>query len=320
MATIGNDIQKAKQHLDQGELVAIPTETVYGLAGNALQEKSVLQIFKAKNRPHFDPLIVHIPRVEDVMKYAAEFPDKAKKLAAAFWPGPLTLVLKKKVVIPDLVTSGMDSVAIRIPRHPVTLKLLQTLDYPLTAPSANPFGYISPTSAQHVNDQLGEKVAYILDGGPCHIGLESTIVSFTHDAPVILRKGGLSKEDIEACIGPIEENDHSSSKPQAPGMLQSHYAPSKKIILYRSDEELKNIEHPEKTGVICFQQAPTHLPEEHIKVLSASGSLDEAARNLFSYLRYMDMLEIDLILVEQVPNHGIGRAINDRLKRATAKK
>ena len=189
MAEIGKDIEKSAALLASGELVAIPTETVYGLAGNALDEKAVVQIFKSKNRPRFDPLIVHVAGIDQVYNYVESIPEELKALAEAFWPGPLTLLLTKKSIIPDLVTSGLGKVGVRVPNHALTLSLLERLDFPLAAPSANPFGYISPTSASHVQDHLGDKLAYILDGGHCEVGLESTIVGMEEGQVIIYRLG-----------------------------------------------------------------------------------------------------------------------------------
>lgn len=320
MATIGVDIAEAKQHLEAGELVAIPTETVYGLAANALNEEAVAKIFKAKNRPSFDPLIVHTNSIEKVERVVEEIPANAIKLVQTFWPGPLTILLKKKSIVPDLVTSGLDSVAVRIPSHPLTLELLSQLDFPLAAPSANPFGYVSPTEAQHVEAQLGDKVSYILDGGTCRVGVESTIVSFLNEEPRVLRLGGLAVEKIEAVIGPVEVNQHSSSRPAAPGMLKSHYAPGKSIELINDFDWSKQSDFSE-IGTIVFKNTLENIPLQNQLILSKSGDLDEAARNLFSALRFLDQNpNIRTILTEFVPNEGLGRAINDRLKRATAHK
>lgn len=320
MAEIGKDIAKAKNHLESGNLVAIPTETVYGLAANAFDQEAVTKIFKAKNRPSFDPLIVHTNSLEKIETFVQEIPELAKKLVNTFWPGPLTILLKKKPVIPDLVTSGLDSVAVRIPNHPMTLELLSKLDFPVAAPSANPFGYISPTMAEHVNAQLGEKVSYILDGGTCEVGVESTIVSFLNEKPRVLRLGGLAVEKIESVIGPVEINQHSSSTPAAPGMLKSHYSPGKSIVLI-NDFPLNNEMNYAQIGAIVFNTPLENIPLENQLILSKSGDLDEAARNLFSSLRLLDQNpNIKTILTAFVPNEGLGRAINDRIKRATAKK
>lgn len=313
MAETGTDIQKAKALLESGELVAIPTETVYGLAGNALNNLAIAKIFEVKDRPAFDPLIIHVPDLLRASRYVQEIPEDARKLAKAFWPGPLTLVLPKRPVIPDLVSAGLDTVGIRCPNHILTRGLLEIIDFPLAAPSANPFGYVSPTTASHVNDQLGDKIAYILDGGSCKVGIESTIIGFDGHSPVIYRMGGLSLEEIEDVVGKVRVEQHTSSNPKAPGQLKSHYAPSKKIIAGNIDELLRT--HRSKSvGVISFQKKydlPFHV------VLSPTGSLSEAARNLFSALRTLDKMPVDLIVTEWVPDNGIGRAINDRLRRAS---
>ncbi|HEU5145210.1 MAG TPA: L-threonylcarbamoyladenylate synthase [Chryseosolibacter sp.] len=313
MAEIGKDINKAKQLLAAGELVAIPTETVYGLAANALNVNAVTNIFQAKARPVFDPLIVHVPSFEKAKLYSRNIPAKAEILARQFWPGPLTLLLEKKESIPDLVTSGLPTAGFRAPNHPLTHGLLQSLDFPLAAPSANPFGYISPTTPQHVQDQLGDKISYILDGGRCEIGIESTIVGFDTEQPVVYRTGGLRIEDIENIAGKVKMEINTSSDPKSPGQLASHYAPRKKLILGNLNELLSQYASLH-AGVISFSK-DYRVPSQII--LSPSGNLQEAARNLFSSLRLLDALPVDIILAEYVPNQGLGRAINDRLKRAS---
>jgi L-threonylcarbamoyladenylate synthase len=319
MAQIGKDIEQAKAILDGGGLVAIPTETVYGLAGNALNQDIVAKIFRAKNRPSFDPLIVHTHSVDQLDQFVDKISEKAYSLAHKFWPGPLTLLLNKNAIVPDLTTSGLDTVACRVPQHELTLSLLALLDYPLAAPSANPFGYVSPTSAQHVNAQLGDQVDYILDGGESQVGIESTIVSLVKEQPMILRLGGLSVEHIEDLVGPVEVAMHSSSKPSAPGMLKSHYAPQKTIVL-TNDVNLHDITDYSEFGAIVFQQTIQQIPQENQLVLSEKGDLDEAAKNLFKFLRELDSRDhIHTILTEYLPNEGLGRAINDRIKRATSK-
>ncbi|WP_276374409.1 L-threonylcarbamoyladenylate synthase [Chryseolinea sp. H1M3-3] len=312
MAQTGTDIEKAKALLIKGELVAIPTETVYGLAGNALEPSSVAKIFEVKGRPQFDPLIVHVPDFESAQKYALDIPEQAAILAQHFWPGPLTLLLPKKDIIPDLVTSGLDTVGLRCPDHPLTHKLLETLPFPLAAPSANPFGYVSPTCAEHVEEQLGDKIAYILDGGPCKIGVESTIAGFENSLPIIYRLGGITQEQIELVVGKVNVRTHSTSNPKAPGQLQSHYAPRKKVILGNIDDLLKQYGTKE-TGILSFQ----HDFNSSLQfILSPSGQLTEAAQNLFLALRMLDKMPIKYILAEPVPDVGLGKAINDRLRRA----
>lgn len=315
MASIGKDIKHAVELLTQGELVAIPTETVYGLAGNALDAKAVAKIFEVKERPTFDPLIVHVADIAQAQRYTKKFPTQASALAERFWPGPLTLLLQKKEIIPDLVTSGLDTVGIRCPDHALTRQLLSSIEFPLAAPSANPFGYVSPTRPEHVNDQLGKRISYILDGGPCTVGIESTIVGFEDQQPVNYRMGGLSVEAIESVVGTVTVKLHSSSQPQAPGQLKSHYAPRKEIKVGDIRELLANA--PKKTGVLSYQ---TNFDVAYQRVLSPAGDLSEAAQNLFSALRELDQADIDLIVAEWVPDQGLGRAINDRLRRAQAKK
>lgn len=317
MAEVGTDLTKAKQLLEQDQLVAIPTETVYGLAGNALSPAAITKIFTTKNRPHFDPLIVHVPDIESCARYAEEVPPLAQKLAKKFWPGALTLLLKKKDIIPDLVTSGLDTVGLRCPNHVLTQSLLRSLPFPLAAPSANPFGYVSPTTAAHVNEQLGDKLHYILDGGPCSIGIESTIVGFEGAETVIYRLGGISAEAIEAVTGPVRITLHSSSNPTAPGQLKSHYAPQKKLILGKIEDHLKDY-RAEEVAVIAFQKSQPDIPISQQIILSPTGSLEEAAQHLFAALRALDKQNISVILAEPVPDIGLGRAINDRLRRAAA--
>ncbi|WP_323757399.1 L-threonylcarbamoyladenylate synthase [Roseivirga sp.] len=318
MATIGVDIDVAKAILEQGGLVAIPTETVYGLAGNAFDIDAVAKIFKTKDRPTFDPLIVHVDSFERLSEFTEELPDKAVQLTKVFWPGPLTILLKRKAVISDLVTAGLETVAVRMPRHELTRELLKSLNFPLAAPSANPFGYISPTTAQHVQQQLGDKIEYILDGGDCRVGVESTIVSFEDEVPKVLRLGGISVEEIEQVIGKVEVNSHSSSQPQAPGMLKSHYAPKKKIISIEDfDEGMNDLS---ACGFLRFNKPDHRFLLENQIILSESENLNEAAKNLFGSLRALDQNpNINIIVVSFVPELGLGRAINDRLRRATAK-
>lgn len=315
MATIGNDLTHAARLLRAGELVAIPTETVYGLAANAFDEAAVLQVFAAKQRPSFDPLIVHIGHRDDVGRVAKDLPPGAEALMDAFWPGPLTLVLPKRPEVPDLVTSGLDTVAVRMPAHPLTRKLLQLLDFPLAAPSANPFGYVSPTTAQHVAEQLGAKLPYILDGGPCEVGVESTIIGWEAGQWRLYRPGGIPSEAIEEVIGKVG-SAQEQILPVAPGMLESHYAPRKPV--YVGDVPALMCRFAgERIGIISFC---TEYPAHRCELLSEGGDLSEAARNLFAVLRALDHTDCAVILAEVFPNEGLGRAINDRLRRASAKR
>lgn len=320
MVQIGQDIGAATAWLNAGDVVGIPTETVYGLAGNALNTDAVLSIFRVKNRPAFDPLIVHTDSPARLSEFVADFPPAAQQLAGAFWPGPLTLLLPKQASISDLVTAGLPTVAVRIPNHSLTRQLLAGLDFPLAAPSANPFGYISPTTAQHVADQLGSQIPYILDGGPAQVGLESTIVGFDGDTPRIFRLGGLTQAQIEAVVGPVTVQTHSTDNPAAPGMLSSHYAPRKPLVLLNAGQSppLSGRTSPDRTGMLAFREPVGGIPDEQQRVLSPVGDLNEAAKNLFACLRWLDTLDLDLIYAETLPNHGLGAAINDRLRRASA--
>ena len=314
MAEIGTDLQKAKALLEKGELVAIPTETVYGLAGNALNVDAVTKIFQVKDRPQFDPLIVHVQSLESAKKYVEAIPPKAELLVQQFWPGPLTILLNRKSIIPDLVTSGLSTVGIRCPDHTLARTLLASISFPLAAPSANPFGYISPTRPEHVNEQLGNKISYILDGGTCQVGIESTIIGFEEDHPIIYRMGGLSIEAIELVVGKVSVQLHSTSNPTSPGQLKSHYAPTKKVILGNIPTLLKQYNQT-KSAILSYQ---TNFKSTYQFILALSGKLEEAAQNLFSGLRELDKMPVDIILAELVPEIGLGKAINDRLKRAAA--
>lgn len=318
MAETGTDIQKAKHFLQQNELVAIPTETVYGLAANALDPIAVAKIFEAKQRPTFDPLIVHTFGLSEVETFTTGIHPVLLKLAEAFWPGPLTLLLPKKSNVPDLTTSGLDRVGVRVPDHTLTLSLLRELAFPLAAPSANPFGYISPTTAGHVNKQLGEKVSYILDGGQCRVGLESTIVGEENGEIIIYRLGGLSIDAIEGVAGKVSVQLNQSSNPNAPGQLKSHYAPAKPVIIGNINLLLEAYKG-KKIAVLSFGEFSANDNVFIEKNLSVNGDLREAAANLFSYLRLLDESEAEVIITDYVPDSDLGLAINDRLRRAAAK-
>ena len=316
--SISNDIEKAIQYLINGGLVAIPTETVYGLAANALNEDAVVKIFEAKNRPSFNPLIVHVGSWAAVEKYVQNIPAKAKILAEKFTPGPLTFLLQKKSIIPDIVTAGSEKVAIRIPNHPLTLALLQSLDFPLAAPSANPFGYISPTTAQHVLENLSGKIPYILDGGAAAVGLESTIIGFDENDQVLLyRSGGISTEEIELILNEkvLAAPTSPQKNPKTSGQLKSHYAPHTPLYIGDIDELKKQFEG-RQIASISFTKQFEGIDSDKQFVLSKEGSLPEAAKKLFAALRAIDTLNAEVILAEKFPNEGIGRAINDRLNRA----
>ena len=316
---IGTDLRYAASLLTAGTPVAIPTETVYGLAANALQPEAVAEIFAIKNRPHFNPLIIHTHSVAGVEAWVEALPAEATRLFEAFSPGPLTLLLPRKALIPDLITAGSPRVAVRIPAHPLTLALLRMLPFPLAAPSANPFTYISPTTAQHVADQLGDRIPYILDGGPCAVGVESTIVGWEGDQPVLYRSGGVAAEAIEALLGRPLLTPAQAHKPATPGQLLSHYAP--KAALYLGDvQELLPQHDPARTALLRFREPVPGIPADRQVILSPSGDLREAAQTLFAALRHLDSLPVNVILAEPVPDMGLGRAINDRLRRAQAER
>lgn len=317
MSIISSDISKAVHYLSKGDVVAIPTETVYGLAGNIFMEDAINSIFDVKQRPRFNPLIVHLNNLEQVHEIVREFPEKAQLLAKTFWPGPLTLILPKRSSVPDAVTAGKDTVAIRIPDHPVTIELLKQLPFPIAAPSANPFNRISPTSSAHVEEYFKNDIPMILEGGECNRGIESTIIGFENNEPIIYRLGSLALEEIEKIIGKVSIKNKKESAPNAPGMLAKHYAPKTKIILVDDLKEsiLKYPTH--KIGVLRFKGEITMPQVSKLELLSKSGNLNEAASNLYSALHSLDNASLDLIIAERFPNQGLGKTINDRLERAT---
>lgn len=316
----GTDLILAKKLLTEGKLVAIPTETVYGLAANGLDETAVAGIFSAKNRPTFDPLILHVASIEQAQSLCTDWPEMADKLARAFWPGPLTLILPKADHVPDLTTSGQPTVGIRMPNNRLTLELLSTLPFPLAAPSANPFGYVSPTNAQHVADQLGDRIDYILDDGDCFVGIESTIIAIENGAPKVLRLGGLSLERISDVLGvPVLEHLNQNSNPLAPGQLDQHYSPRCKLIALNT---MPASDIDPSVPIIYFSKqeaqrdSNNNLSDGPHYYLSDSGDTNQAASNLFSTLRRLDQNNQKIAYFEWAPQNGLGRAINDRLERA----
>ncbi len=308
-------IQEAAQIIRGGGIVAFPTETVYGLGADAFNALAVARIFEVKQRPYFDPLIVHVANPADVQRLVKEIPTRAEKLTERFWPGPLTVVLLKGKNIPDIVTAGLPTVAIRMPNHPMALSLIEESKCPIAAPSANPFGYVSPTTAEHVREQLGDQVDLILDGGPCSVGVESTIVSFLERECRLLRPGGLPLEEMESLIGKVEVRP-SEEKPSAPGTLPRHYAPRTPIVLGWSEKNLEFYKD-RNIGLLAFQEVKHNVKFRHIEILSKKGDIREAAANLFTAIRRLDALNLDLIMAESVPEIGLGRAIMDRLRRAS---
>lgn len=310
-------IEIALRFLEEGGLVIFPTETVYGLGANAFNPIAVSKVFEVKRRPKFDPLIVHIGDIGQVEKLVKIFPHHARKLGERFWPGPLTIVLPKKDKIPDIVTAGLPTVGIRIPSHPVALNLLREASFPISAPSANSFGYLSPTSIYQIEPQIKDNVDVILDGGHCRVGVESTIVIFEDDKCFLLRPGGLPVEDIEQIVGKVYPI--SPSKPISPGALPVHYAPRKPLIIFEKFEKIEKKEF-RKIGVLFFKKPEIPIEEiDKVEILSEKGDLREAASNLFSALHRLDNSDVEVIFAEAVSEEGLGRAIMDRLKKASAK-
>lgn len=314
---IGDDIRQAGAWLQKDEVIAIPTETVYGLAGNALSIHAVQQIFTIKKRPLSNPLIVHVADMEQAEEFTRYIPKAARKVMKQFSPGPLTVLLRKNELIPDIVTAGLPDVAIRIPDHRLTLSMLREVKLPLAAPSANPFGYISPTSAAHVMKMLSGKIRYILDGGPCQRGLESTIIGFPDGIPTLFREGAICREQIERVTGELQLP--ASAIQAAPGMLPRHYQPNTMLVVCEDvDSELSKYAHL-MVGLITYNRYSTQIPEDRQLLLSTDGQMQEAARNLYAAMHTMDERGYQLIIVKRMPDTGIGIAINDRLSRAAKK-
>jgi L-threonylcarbamoyladenylate synthase len=321
MKQIGQNISFAQQLLEAGEVIGIPTETVYGLAANAYNPVAVEKIFDIKSRPYNHPLIIHIASKAQLSTLITELPSAAEKLAQHSWPGPLTLLLPKRCTLASIATGNNPTVAVRIPNHPITLSLLQQLSFPLAAPSANPFGYVSPTQALHVYEQLGNKVPYILEGGPCQVGIESTIVGFEGDRPVIYRLGGLTIEKIVAITGLIpslyiQQKATKSLPSPTPGLSIQHYAPLKPLYL-GSIAALVAANRPARVGILAFNQYYKDVAKEHQVLLAPHGTLEEVAQRLYAGLRTLDQLPIDCIICNYLPPSGLGSAINERLQRAS---
>ena len=330
LSTTNTDLEKAAAALAAGGLVAFPTETVYGLGGDAFNLSALARIFEAKNRPRFDPLIIHIAeldalsRIIDTASLGGAARERLSILSEQLWPGPLTLILPKRPEVPGLATAGLETAAVRFPSHPVAQKLIRLAECPVAAPSANPFGYLSPTRAEHVKAQLGEKVDFIIDGGRAQVGLESTVLDLSRDTPRILRPGGTPREAIEALIGPVElpsentrENAEETGAQLSPGLLKSHYAPRTPLILCRQGELALLPDIPGE-GRLYFSSPGKNNDgaADRTRVLSETGDLAEAAANLFDMLHQMDSMGLTLIRAEEAPGSGLGAAINDRLRRA----
>jgi len=315
---ITTDISLIRERLNQGELIGLPTETVYGLAANVFNSKAVANIFTTKQRPTTNPLIVHVASISQARALVKRFPEKADLLAKQFWPGPLTLILPKNQSVSHAVTANQENVAIRIPNHPAAINLLNQLDFPLVAPSANPFNRISPTTAAHVDAYFPS--IYTLDGGACQSGVESTIVGFEGNEVVLLRHGAISIESIEACVGRILNRTAATEHASLPGQHKKHYAPSCELIVTYEPLFMLSAVKQKKVGILWYKTI--QIESIHVDVnlvLAPTGDLAEAAKNLFAVLHTMDQMGLDLIIVERLPAYGLGITINDRLDRAATK-
>lgn len=325
-------IAQAAQIIRQGGLVAFPTETVYGLGADAMNVRAVEKIFIAKGRPTADPLIVHIAEISQLKQVTREFSAQARTLAEVFWPGPLTLILPKQAEVPDLVTSNLGSVAVRMPDNPVALALIRTAATPIAAPSANRFGHTSPTTAAHVLHDLEGRVDLILDGGPAHIGVESTVLDLSTSPARILRPGGITREMLESLIGPVEilkQTKKALPGLPSPGLLEKHYAPHAEMILIREHSNKNTIAglakeyqtSGKKIGIMAVDEEITSLQSFGILTFSL-GSINDlggVARKIYAGMRYLDEQQVDLILCRDFGESGLGLAIRDRLTRAATK-
>lgn len=311
---INTSLEKAVALLNSGKVVAIPTETVYGLGASIYKPKAIEYIFELKGRPRTNPLIVHVANLKQAEKLCSSFPAPLRKLATEFWPGSLTLVLPKSPLVNDQITAGKNTVGIRVPNHPLLLNVLKLTD-PIAAPSANPFERISPTTSKHVADYFPTGLEMVLEGGPCSAGIESTIVGFENDTVIIYRLGAISVEQIKNCVGEVSFFNAEKSHVVTPGMSKKHYAPKTKTIVTEGFEEFVNQNTTAKIGLIKFQKS-SHLNVSIEVILSTSANLEEAAKKIYKTLHEFDQLNLDYIVIESMPNKGLGRSINDRLNRA----
>lgn len=315
---ITSDIKIIRERLLEGDVIGLPTETVYGLAANVFNSSAVKRIFETKQRPTTNPLIVHVASISQARALVKKFPEKALLLAKEFWPGPMTLILPKSQTVSDLVTANHTRVAIRIPSHPLTLQLLNHLDFPLVAPSANPFNRISPTTAEHVESYFPS--IYTLDGGPCQSGVESTILGFEEDEVVLLRHGAIPIEAIEGVVGRILNRTHSSHEGALPGQHKKHYSPNCELIVTYEPLFMLSAVKNKRVAIVWFQAIQIESIDVEVnKVLSPTGDLAEAAQQIFSVLHELDQMGIEMIIVERLPAQGLGLTVNDRLDRAAAK-
>jgi L-threonylcarbamoyladenylate synthase len=313
---LARNIADGARSIRGGGVAVFPTETVYGLGADVFQPNAVEQIFQTKGRPHCNPLIVHICDIEQLDLLASYVPDTARQLMDTFWPGPLTVVLPKRDTVPDIVTGGLSSVAVRMPAQAIALELIRQCGTPLAAPSANRFTCTSPTTARHVREQLGDRCSVIIDGGACRVGVESTVLSFMGSTPVLLRPGGVPIEEIEQRIGRVETLDSSSEKSaptESPGMMRNHYAPITKLSAF--NEIPPEYADRSDVGILLFSPSNRRYAGP-IETLSESGSTKEAAANFFAALQRLDALNLSKILAEYAPDNGLGRALNNRLAKA----
>jgi len=300
--------------LKKGEVVAFPTETVYGLGADALNPYAVAKIFEIKKRPHFDPIIVHVADLDWVKRIVRDFPEEVRRITNRFWPGPLTVILEKNEKVPDIVTAGLPTVGIRMPSHPVARKLIDSFGGPIAAPSANPFGYISPTRASHVARLLKEKISLVIDGGEPSFGIESTVISVRDGKIYIYRFGALTLEELSE-FGEIIVVSGESKSRLSPGRLPYHYAPNRPLKIV---ESIKEIENP-SSSFLAFMEPKDKVNAKYVRVLTKTGDLREAASNFFSFLIELDREDVEIIYAEKVPEKGLGRAIMERLKKAERK-
>lgn len=311
----GTDVKRCVDLLQKGQVVALPTETVYGLAANGLDESAVKKIFEAKQRPLSNPLILHFLHAEAILPYVTDFPKELQHLAQQFWPGPLTLLLPKSILVPEVITAGNVKVAVRVPSHPLFREVLSQLDFPLAAPSANLYGTISPTEAAHVSEQMQQRIPYVLDGGSCNHGLESTIIGLEKDAIIVYRLGSIPIEAIvDATKLPVFVKNHSGAQPLTSGMVKYHYSPDTPFYFF--DIHVT----PEKNaGFIFFNKTRAAFPIENQFILSETSNMEEAAQKLYAAMHAMDQKGFSQLFIERFPEAGLGKTINDRLNRATAK-
>jgi len=312
------NIRRGAELIKRGGLVAFPTETVYGLGGNSLDPVAVAKIFEAKGRPSFDPLITHIADLDGLERVALVKDPLIYRVAEKLWPGALTIIVPRREIIPDLVTSGLDTMAVRMPDHPTARELIRLSTGAVAAPSANPFGYLSPTTAEHVEEALGDRIDLVIDGGLCRVGVESTVLDLTRDIPTVLRPGGISVETLREVLGDVDVLDRTSLTPKAPGQLPMHYSPRKPLHIVDSPKEIPSAA-PVRTGYLSFRGEGDLSRFAAVEILSERGDFVEAASRLFAALHRLDAAGIDVIYAQRVPSVGLGAAVMDRIYKASEK-